>query len=98
VLTRAADVDRVIDALDLGPNRLATFSAHQMGTTPMAADPTKGVTDPWGRLHGLRNMFVVDASVMPTSLGVNPQITIAALADRAARHVLAEPARYFGSV
>ncbi len=96
VLTSPDQVDRVIDGLDLAPNRLATFSAHQMGTAAMAADPTKGVTDPWGRVHGWRNLMVVDSSLMPTSLGVNPQITIAALADRAARHVLAEPARYFG--
>ena len=97
VLTREADVDRLIDALDLGPNRLATFSAHQMGTTPMGADPQTSVTDPDGRLWGLRNVLVVDGSVMPTSLGRNPQITIAALADRAARRVLADPRRYFGS-
>ena len=98
VLTRDDQVDAVIDALDLAPNRLATFSAHQMGTASMAADPRRGVTDPWGLVHGWRNLMVVDGSLMPTSLGVNPQITIAALADRAARHVLAEPARYFGSV
>lgn len=89
VLTRADQVDAVIDGLDLGPNRLAVFSAHQMGTAAMAADPRKGVTDPWGRVHGWKNLMVVDGSLMPTSLGVNPQITIAALADRAARHVIA---------
>lgn len=98
VLTSSADVDRVVDGLDLSPNRLATFSAHQMGTAPMGANPRTSVTDPWGRVHGWKNLLVVDSSVMPTSLGVNPQITIAALADRAARHVLAEPARYFGKV
>lgn len=97
LLTHADQVDRVVDGLDLSPNRLATFSAHQMGTAAMAADPRQGVTDPWGRVHGWRNLLVVDGSLMPTSLGVNPQITIAALADRAARHVLADPAPYFGA-
>lgn len=83
-VTKMEDVDRVVDALDLSPNKLATFSAHQMGTAAMGS-----VTDAYGRCHGHDNLWVVDGSTMPTSLGVNPQITIAALADRAARHVLA---------
>lgn len=96
-VTSADQVDAVIDGLDLSPNRLATFSAHQMGTMPMGADPATAVTDPWGRVWGWQNLLVVDSSTFPTSLGVNPQITVAALADRAARHVLSEPARYFGN-
>jgi choline dehydrogenase-like flavoprotein len=93
-LTAADQVDAVVDGLDLGPNRLATFSAHQMSTMPMGADPQRAVTDPWGRLWAYQNLLVVDSSTFPTSLGVNPQITVAALADRAARHVLGEPARF----
>jgi cholesterol oxidase len=56
----------------------------------MAADPARGVTDSFGRVHGLRNVWVADGSLLPTSLGVNPQITIATLADRAAHRLIAE--------
>ncbi|MEB3224107.1 MAG: GMC family oxidoreductase [Candidatus Sericytochromatia bacterium] len=83
-------VEAALAGLSLAPNRLALFSAHQMGTAAMSADPARGVTDSFGRVHGTRNLWVADGSLCPTSLGVNPQITIAALADRAARHLLAE--------
>lgn len=82
------DLDR-IDQLEVGPNRLALFSAHQMGTTAMGKDPYRSVVDGYGRCHEHPNVWVVDASVFPTALGVNPQITIASLADRSARRVLA---------
>lgn len=85
-----------IDRMAIEPCRMALFSAHQMGTAAMGADPDRSVTDSWGRCHGYANLFVCDGSLFPTSLGVNPQITIAALADRTARHVLREQARYFG--
>jgi choline dehydrogenase-like flavoprotein len=84
-----SEIERALNALDFAPNRLATFSAHQMGTAMMGADPSRSVVDPDGRLHGYENVSVVDASVFPTSIGVNPQITIAALADRAARRLIA---------
>jgi choline dehydrogenase-like flavoprotein len=86
-----AQLDAALERLEVAPNRLALFSAHQMGTAPMAADPARGVTDSFGRVHGLRNVWVADGSLLPTSLGVNPQITIATLADRAAHRLIAEP-------
>lgn len=78
-----------IDRLAIEPNRMAVFSAHQMGTAAMGKDPARSVTDSWGRVHAWRNLFVCDGSLFPTSIGVNPQLTIAALADRMARHILA---------
>jgi choline dehydrogenase-like flavoprotein len=77
------------------PNRMAVFSAHQMGTAAMGADPDHAATDSWGRLHGMENLFVCDGSLFPSSLGVNPQITIAALGDRTARYLLSESKRFF---
>ena len=47
----------------------------------MSADP-KGVVDPDFRVHGYRNLYVCDASVFPTSIGVNPQLTVMALGLR----------------
>lgn len=68
------------------------FTAHQMGGCTMGSDPSTSVVDPQFRHHEVRNLFVVDGSIMPTSLGVNPSETIYALA-RLARDFVAEAAR-----
>lgn len=63
--------------------------SHQCGTIRMGNDPAKAAVDPHGRAFDHDNLFVVDASVLPTSAGVNPSLTVAALALRAAAHVRA---------
>ena len=59
-------------------------SAHVMGGCAMAADETRGVTDSFGRLRHVDNVTVIDGSLFPTSVGANPQLSIYALAARAA--------------
>lgn len=61
--------------------------SHQCGTARMGQDPDTSVVDTYGRSHDHRNLFVVDASILPTSAAVNPALTIAALALRAGRHI-----------
>ena len=56
------------------------FTAHLMGTCRMSARESEGVVDPHGSLWGMDGLFVADASVMPGTIGVNPQVTIMALA------------------
>jgi choline dehydrogenase-like flavoprotein len=70
----------------LAPNRLALFSAHQMGTCRMHRDPTQGVVDEFGAVHGVRGLLVSDGSVFPLASGVNPMLTIMALAHRSISH------------
>lgn len=60
---------------------------HHMGTTRMSADPRSGVTDSFGRVHGVANLHVVGSSVFPTSSWANPTLTIAALALRTADRI-----------
>jgi len=62
-----------------------TAGQHQAGTCRMGADPATSVTDPWGRVHGHRNLWVMDASVHVTNGGFNPVLNIYALALRNAR-------------
>jgi len=69
--------------------RLMAF--HPLGTARADADPRSGVVDGDLRLHGLDGLYVADGSVVPSSLGVNPQITIMALATRLAYHLLERP-------
>ena len=61
--------------------------AHQVGTCRAGHDPKTSVVDGWGRLHGRDDVWVVDGSVFPTSLGVGPALTIAAHALRAAHAI-----------
>ena len=61
--------------------------SHQCGTARMGHDPATSVVTPDLRAHELQNLYIVDASVLPTSAAVNPSLTIAALALRAAAHI-----------
>lgn len=72
---------------DFAPNRGSAFSAHQMGTARAGRDPRTSATDPWGRVRGARDLYVADTSLFPTALGVNPMVTVMALAARVARAV-----------
>jgi choline dehydrogenase-like flavoprotein len=66
--------------------RLMAF--HPLGTARADARPTHGVTDGELALHGVRGLHLADGSVVPSSLGVNPQLTIMALATRLAFRLL----------
>jgi choline dehydrogenase-like flavoprotein len=64
--------------------------SHQCGTIRMGSDPARAAVDPECRAYDHPNLYVVDASVLPTSAAVNPALTVAALALRAAERVRAE--------
>lgn len=65
--------------------RLEAF--HPMGTARIAADPARGVCAPDGSVNGTRDLYVADASLFPTSVGVNPMMTIIAFAKQVARGI-----------
>ena len=56
-------------------------SAHPQGGNPMSDDKRVGAVDSRFRVHGYDNLFVCDASVFPTTIKINPQLTIMAMAD-----------------
>jgi choline dehydrogenase-like flavoprotein len=90
VLRGEADLARIADA-PFGPNLHTLFSAHQMGGCPMGEDPRASVVNSRGRHHELDNLWIVDGSVFPTSLGVNPQLSIYAHASLFSDEII----RYF---
>lgn len=69
-----------IAAWPSGPNQLCVFSAHVMGTCRIGPDPASSACRPDGQRHGVRGVYVIDGSLLPTAPGVNPQETIMALA------------------
>jgi hypothetical protein len=60
---------------------------HQVGTLRMAADESRGVTDSFGRLFGVPNVYVASSAIFPTSGQANPTLALCALTIRQARHI-----------
>ena len=77
-------VDALIDRQHLKLGKISIQSAHPMGGCRIGSDPTNSVTDDRGKVHGLDWLHVADGSLFPGSSGVNPYVTIMALADRVA--------------
>jgi choline dehydrogenase-like flavoprotein len=77
------------EATTFKPSELRLEGFHPMGTARIAADPRRGACAPDGSLHGTAGLYVADASLFPTALGVNPMMTIIAFAKQVAREVAA---------
>jgi hypothetical protein len=71
----------------LSPPMFELSAFHPLGSCRASRDPSRGVLDEQLEAHDAQRLFVVDGSVFPSSLGVNPQLTIMAFAQRAARHI-----------
>jgi choline dehydrogenase-like flavoprotein len=63
---------------------------HLLGTARMGPNPDTSVVDPWGRTHDVPNLLILDGSVWPTSSGMNPTATIAAMALRGCERLVKE--------
>ena len=81
---RSADAARALLETRFKASEFEMMAFHPQGTCRMGIDPSRAVTDSYGAHHGVRNLIVADASLFPSSCKVNPQITIMALATRAA--------------
>lgn len=71
---------------------LKLMAFHPLGTARADARPSHGVVDEHLAVHGVGGVHVADGSVVPSALGVNPQLTIMALATRLAQHLLGRSA------
>ena len=76
-----------IGGSDVRASRGVGRACHNMGTARMSAHPDEGVTNPWGQVHDIPNLFVSDGSVFTSSAAANPTLTIVALAIRQADHI-----------
>jgi choline dehydrogenase-like flavoprotein len=88
LLTRARGILRAAGARIFYTHEVKTFS-HAAGTVRTGADPARAPLDPWCRFRGVDNLFVLDASFMPTAGGVNPSLSIAANALRVGEAIAA---------
>jgi choline dehydrogenase-like flavoprotein len=90
---RGDDLEAFIAAVKRIPFRAGgykLFSAHQMGTCRMGADPQTSVAGPFGELHDTKGVWIGDGSAFPTSSGTNPMVSIMALAHRTAEAIADE--------
>jgi len=65
------------------------YCAHPLGGCRMADTSDLGVVDDGGAVHGYEGLYCIDGSIVPTSLGVNPSLTISALSERCAERLVA---------
>ena len=92
VFPTVAGFDELRSSADLARLRAARLRAgdfdvsayHPLGTCRMGVDPSASVVAPDHETHDVRGLYIVDGSTVPSSLGVNPQMTIMAMALRAA--------------
>lgn len=83
-VARSASDLRKLDERVVPRSELELFTVHLMGTARLGRTPEDSVVGPTGELWNLPGCYVADASLFPTAIGVNPQITIMALATRVA--------------
>jgi choline dehydrogenase-like flavoprotein len=81
---RSADDIRKLFDYQLDPAELEVVTMHAMGTARLSDSPERGAVSPEGELWGHPGLYVADASIFPTPIGVNPQETVMALATRVA--------------
>ena len=79
-----SDASAGIAALALAPLIAPVFSAHVMGGCAFGPDPRRAAVDADGRFHHLDNLYVLDGSLFPTSVGANPQLSIYAIVAKLA--------------
>jgi choline dehydrogenase-like flavoprotein len=76
------------EATSFKPSELRLEAFHPMGTARISADARTGVCDPSGAVRGVSGLFVSDGSLFPSSVGVNPMMTIIAFSKRVASGVI----------
>ncbi|MCL4313570.1 MAG: GMC family oxidoreductase [Actinobacteria bacterium] len=82
-LTSKKDIER-LRSTTFSPGDLHLSAYHPMGTARMGSDERTSVVDSWGSVWDVPGLWIMDASIIPSSTMVNPQITIMALAARCA--------------
>jgi choline dehydrogenase-like flavoprotein len=80
---------REVNRAGFAGGRATLASYHQMGSCRIGADPATSAVGPDHQTHEVEGLFVADASLFPTASGVNPMLSVMALAHRAAAKVAA---------
>ncbi len=85
------DEFRSFDLEGVPVTRLECASQHPLGTCRMGASAASSVVDPYGEVWDAKELFIADGSILPSSLGVNPQLTVMTMATRIAWRLAERP-------
>ncbi len=89
-MRRVSDLPAALERMT--PRRLHLAAFHPTGTAAAGSDPARHPVDAHGRLRGAEGVLVADASILPRCPGVNPQVSIMALAAEVAARAIGAPA------
>jgi choline dehydrogenase-like flavoprotein len=89
-VARSVEELHKLDPAKVRPRDLKLSAYHPMGTARMGEDPRRAVVDSYGRSFACEGLYVCDASLLPSSTAVNPQLTIMATAHRIGRRLAAD--------
>lgn len=88
ILRSPDDVRRHLYAHKIPRKHMEVMTVHIMGTARMGGDASRHVCDPFGKVYDSEGLWIADASLFPSPIGVNPMETIMALATRNAERIL----------
>jgi len=92
------DIPKLIDKILNDPINLLLGSAHPQSGNKIGANEADSVVDSDCKVHGFENLFVCDASVFPTSVGVNPQITVMTVASIVASRIIKDWEKNYANI
>lgn len=82
------EIGRILSRAQPGPHRLILNSVHPQASCPMGVDSRRAAVRPNGEVWDAPGLFVCDASIFPSSVGVPPQVTVMALASAIGERML----------
>ena len=98
IINREDDLPNLLHELESHPENLRLGSAHPQSGNMIGTDPVNSVVDSDCKVHDFTNLFVCDASVFPTSVGVNPQITVMVIASIVAQRISEKWSECFSNI
>jgi choline dehydrogenase-like flavoprotein len=98
IVENEADIPKLVDKIINDPKNLLLGSAHPQSGNKIGTKTVESVVDSDCLVHGFENLFVCDASVFPTSVGVNPQITVMTVASIVASRIIKEWEKQYGNL
>ena len=87
ILENESQIDKKITEDSAGVGQILAVSAHPQGGNQMGGSSSSAVVDSYCKSYDVSNLYICDASIFPTSLGVNPQLTVMAIAKIASDHI-----------